>query len=85
MAIFINFYLVNNNKHNFFEVYKNCWAILKGILFIMPYILITFNSILNLTYYHDINYLVDIINMIVDREYFMFNDEANLFLQKNTI
>ena len=49
------------------------------ILFLFPYILFFFNSLLNLSYYFDILYFEDIINMVIDREYFLTNDESTNF------
>jgi len=56
------------------------------ILFLFPYILFFFNSLLNLSYYFDILYFEDIINLVIDREFFLTSEEsANLFTEFSSI
>lgn len=67
------------------KIFRNYEPLLKGFLFIIPYILITSIAVINLTYYDDINYMEDIINLVVDREYFMSNEESNHFLSNMSV
>lgn len=68
----------NNNFLNNFFVKK----FIHFFLFVLPYILFVLNAIINLTYYFDIRYIDDIINMIIDREFFLTNEESTLLLSQ---
>jgi len=72
------------HSNNFTENQKKLIDFLKKIvdtiLFLFPYLLFFFNSLINLSYYFDIVYLEDIINMIIDREFFLANDESTNLL-----
>jgi len=80
------------NKKNYFknkffsDLEKSLLKIFKSfidaILFLFPYLLFFFNSLINLSYYFDIAYFEDIINIIVDREFFLSNEEStNIFTE----
>ena len=75
----INFYLKHdysyNNKNK--KKFKNLIDTVNTLLFILPYVMFLLNSTINLTYYHDIIYLEEVINIIVDREFFLATDESN--------
>ena len=90
-SIFLKYYIhpvVNkemetsgNNSHKM----KNEAKILKTVeilLFILPYIIFLLNAFLNLTYYFDIRYVDDVINIIIDKEFFLTSDESNLLLSE---
>jgi hypothetical protein len=53
---------------------------LQTFIFILPYFLFLFNAVINLTYYLDIRYLDDIINVIIDREFFLTSDDSSMLL-----
>lgn len=72
-------------KRKFFsEMQNNFLACLKNlvdaILFLFPYLIFFFNSLINLSYYSDIVYLEDIINLIIEKEFFLENDETSNFM-----
>jgi hypothetical protein len=74
---------ITENNFNYSTIILDIFDI---ILFIFPYILFFFNSLLNLSYYFDIIYFEDIINMVIDREYFLASDEhGNFFTEYSCI
>ena len=60
--------------------YVTVLRLIQILLFMTPYILFILNAIINLTYYYDIRYVDDIINVIIDKEYFLTSEESNLLL-----
>jgi hypothetical protein len=74
MSIFLKFEIKNNFKG--LKENKSFKQVVQFFLFIVPYILFVFNALINLTYYLDIRYLEDIINRIIDKEFFMTNEEG---------
>jgi hypothetical protein len=72
---------LNNSKNKIFKN-KNLIKFIHMLLFVLPYVLFVFNSLINLTYYLDIIYIEDIINMIIDREFFLTSEESTLLLSQ---
>jgi hypothetical protein len=52
------------------------------LLFVLPFFLFAINSVLNLSYYFDISYLENVINIILDKEFFLTTDESTRLLSK---
>ena len=65
------------------KYYKCILDFINTLLFVLPYVMFLINSVINLTYYHDIVYLEEVINIVVDREFFLANDESNPLLKLN--
>ena len=74
------------NFEKLYELEKELVMYLKrlidAILFSFPFFLFFFNSLINLSYYFDIVYVEDIINIIIDKDFFLSNDESNAFLSQ---
>jgi hypothetical protein len=51
-----------------------------SLLFILPYLIFLLNAFINFTYYFDIRYVDDVINIIIDKEFFLTGEESNLLL-----
>lgn len=84
ISIFLNYHLKTNKptlkymkKHH-----RNILLFLETLLFAIPYALFVINAILNLMYYHDIRYIEDIINIVIDREFFLTSDESSNLLSQ---
>jgi hypothetical protein len=72
-------YLSKNNKK---QIYNSKFhKIISFLLLILPYVLFVLISLINLSYYFDVIYLEDVINKIIDREFFMNEDTNVLLLQ----
>jgi hypothetical protein len=68
----------HTNIRNEFNFYKY----IQILLFIIPYFLFVLNALINLTYYFDIRYVDDVINMIIDREFFLeYEDSSTLIAE----
>lgn len=63
-------------------ILENVRIIIKLILFSFPYLLFFLNSLINLTYYSDMIYLEEIINIIIDKGYFFDNNDSLAFLSE---
>lgn len=55
---------------------------IQFLLFVLPFFLFAINSILNLSYYFDISYLENVINIILDKEFFLTSEETTRLLSK---
>jgi hypothetical protein len=80
-SIIIDFYLhLNKSERKYLKAKFN--FILKTLdilLLTLPYILFIMNALVNLSNSLDIKYLEDVINVVVDKEYFL-QDETQLLL-----
>jgi len=65
------------------QLNSNEMFISQAVLFFLPFFMFFLNALINLTYYYDIVYLENVINMIVDKEYFLTNEEANVLFSNN--
>jgi hypothetical protein len=88
-SIYVNYYIKSFDEveinDELLKIKKLALKIIHIILFIMPYILFILNAFINLTYYFDIRYVDDIINVVIDKEFFLTNDESNFLLSDYTI
>jgi hypothetical protein len=67
-----------SNEKNIYEI--SIMKMVDSLLFILPYIIFLLNAFINFTYYFDIRYVDDVINMIIDKEFFLTSEESNLLL-----
>lgn len=95
-SIYLNYYFKTNSCHSKLKHDNEClnginlkkgftnsvYKIVQTLLFTLPYFLFILNAFINLTYYFDIRYLDNVINMIIDREFFLESEETNLLLSE---
>lgn len=75
-------YNYNNNKDysSSLTFIIPCLSFIQFLLYIIPYFLFSLNALMNLSYYSDISYLENVIHLIIDKEFFLTNDESDLLL-----
>jgi len=72
-----------NDEDIYYHTASNYISVIKSLLFVLPFFLFALNAVLNISYYFDISYLENVINLIVDKEFFLTNEESNLLLSSD--
>jgi hypothetical protein len=85
MFIYIMTIILENNINEELTIEGKSWnknihKSFQYIVLFFPYILYTLNALMNLSYYYDIIYIQEQMNLIIDKEYFINNEERALFI-----
>ena len=84
LAIFVMFvYIIaiilhNNGSSNYLKGFKK--ILVNSILMISPYVLYILNAFMNLFLYAEIVFIREIMSQIMEKDYFMSNEETECFI-----